>query len=134
MSAACWVPISASSGTTDTARPRAISASTPPRSRKAATATALPPTQHMHINGERVDRPRIEPIRPRRHYACAAVSNGVDDGSLVRAAEPDAVGQIGSAKVLVAFGVLTVATGAAIRENRLAFGDIDAWTHCKTGQ
>jgi len=85
----------------------------------------------MHINGERVDRPWIEPLRPRRHYACVAISNGVDDGSLVRAVEPDAVGQIGSAKVLVAFGVLTVATGAAIRENRLAFGDVDAWTRAR---
>src|SRR5215471_17060573 len=74
---------------------------------------SLPPAERMHIDGKRIDGCRIEPIGPRRHHTGAAIGDRFDDGGLVRTVEPDPIRQVWSAQILIAPGVVTMATGAA---------------------
>ena len=52
---------------------------------------------------------RIEPAGPGGHHAAARVGDHLDDRGLVRAEQPDAVGEVGRAEFLVAlaFGAMT---------------------------
>ena len=59
----------------------------------------------MDVDGERLDGHRVEPPGPGRHHAAAPVGDRLDDRRLVRAVEPDGVGQVRRAELAVALAV-----------------------------
>src|SRR4051794_37383503 len=77
----------------------------------------LPATQRVHIHGQRLDGDGIEAAGPGRHYAGAAVGDGLDDAPLVRAVEPDLVGQVRRADLRIALAGLAMTGDAVGRED-----------------
>src|SRR5215471_2731122 len=92
----------------------------------AGRAKSLSAAKRMHVHRERVDGPIVEPAGPCRHHTGAAVGNSLDNRRLVRAVEPDLVGEVGRAEFFVALGVVAMATGAIICEDFPPFCEVSA--------
>src|SRR5207253_10830169 len=69
---------------------------------------------------------RIEPPGPCRHHAAARIGNDLDDRRLVRAEQPDAVGQVRRAELAIALAFRAVTERAIVGVDLLARSEIDA--------
>src|SRR5690606_38063365 len=70
--------------------------------------------QRIDIGSEHLDRHRIEPTVPARHYAIAGLGHGGGDTGTVAAIKPDRVGELRSPEFAPALAVCTV-TDSAVR-------------------
>src|SRR5260370_25684717 len=80
----------------------------------------LSAAQRVDIDRQCFDGGRVETAGPRWHHAGAAVGNSLDDRRFVRSIEPDFVGQVGSARFLIALACVAVTGDAVFGEYLLA--------------
>src|SRR5215469_5307907 len=76
------------------------------------TTRRLAAAQRVDIDGQGLEGRRIEAIDPGGHHAISTVGNTLNDSRLVRAVEPDCVGEVWGPQFLVALTVLAVADSA----------------------
>src|ERR1700692_1615523 len=99
-----------------------------------ARSDLLAAAERMNIDRHCFDGGWVETTGPSGHHAGSAIGDGLDDCRLVRTVQPDLVGQIRSAKFLIAFAGLTVTRYAVFREDLATGYGIGALPGRQSGQ
>src|SRR6266700_2111727 len=93
----------------------------------AVPASSLSATKRVHKHRHRLDGNGIKPPFPCGHHAGTAIGDGLDDGRLVGAVEPDPVGQVRRAKLLVALAIVAMTGDAVVSEDLGSRGCVVSW-------
>src|SRR5579871_2632805 len=83
----------------------------------------LPATQRVDVERQHLDRGLIETQAPGGHRTVARVADGFNQRRSVAAIEPNPIGEIFGADILLPGAVIAVAGDAIVDENLTAAGD-----------
>src|SRR5262245_15499907 len=83
----------------------------------------LPTAQRVHVDRQSLAG---EPVDPGGHHAGAGIGDDVGDRRVVGAVEPDRIGEVRRAELLVALAGIAMTDGAIVGVELLACGGIEA--------